>query len=129
MEEFIYESLKKKKNFEFPKVNLLHKIQKTDKSSKYFELLEVIQKGELNEFKKSFNKESLEKIGLNYENCLEKTILMRICLLFNTKTTITYDELSKEIGTEEIEKWVLRATSYNLVKVKLNQVEKNISIM
>jgi hypothetical protein len=66
---------------------------------------------------------------LNYENCLEKTILMRICLLFNTKTTITYDELSKEIGTEEIEKWVLRATSYNLVKVKLNQVEKNISIM
>jgi hypothetical protein len=129
MEEFIYESLKKKKNFEFPKVNLLHKIQKTDKSSKYFELLEVIQKGELTEFKKSFNKESLEKIGLNYENCLEKTILMRICLLFNTKTTITYDELSKEIGTEEIEKWVLRATSYNLVKVKLNQVEKNISIM
>jgi hypothetical protein len=32
MEEFIYESLKKKKNFEFPKVNLLHKIKRQIKA-------------------------------------------------------------------------------------------------
>lgn len=111
---------------------LSHPVVKATVDAKLFELLEVVSQSTLHEFA-AFQKANAAVFTANKIDAAELAATMRLFTLCSQPTG--YDEISYaavakslDISEDEVEQWVVRAITANLVTAKIDQLRRTVVI-
>jgi len=97
-----------------------------------FELLKIFCEGNLNSFEEfvKTNSSTLGDLGLSFEDFKKKMRLLSLSALSNGQTALKYSQIADclQIGSEEVEYWVISAISANIIDAKIDQANEQVFI-
>lgn len=97
-----------------------------------YQLLSIFVSGRLSDYSTFYekNKEFVDSSGLSHENNVHKMRVLTFMSLGESTSEVSFDDLCKElnIGTEEIEDFIIEALRSKLIRTRIDQVNKKVII-
>jgi len=113
-----------------PEVNhldiLKYKAISLFKDKPFYKLVDIFTSGNCQSFQEIFSSNHSLLSQSDFESLLQKMRILTITSVFSTKEAVSFSEISKTLGIEEeeVEAWIVDASSRDLIMVKINQPQK-----
>uniref|UniRef100_A0A7S2CTT4 Eukaryotic translation initiation factor 3 subunit M n=1 Tax=Octactis speculum TaxID=3111310 RepID=A0A7S2CTT4_9STRA len=99
---------------------------------KLYELLRIFSVGKLREYLNFYEAEkgTMERYGLEHEECIANMRLLSLCSLATEHEEIPYAAIAEtlEVPLEEVEYWVVATTTAKLMDAKMDQLQQVVMI-